>query len=206
MSGTGTATSFAPIKLIEEHPKLNKIRGKSPDEVDLLTKSMARTGKTCMLPPLRLRRGRPRRTSSGTTWRTATSAFRAAIANKLDALTCMTIARWRTAEDALRESVQLLYARHEHQDRDLLSLAKIMPIKDMMEFTGKSESTLSRFATVAQAEWFLPPIEDGVIGYSTAARLLKACNKNPDKLEALETTLREKHEWAKGRPGSGRIS
>lgn len=186
-----------PVKLIEEHPKLNKVRGKSPEEVDLLTKSMARTGNTSIYPVCLFVEVGPEEVLKYFV-ADGHQRLRAALANKLETLTCLTITRWRTAEDALNESVQLQYARYEPQDRDLLSLAKVLSVKELADFTGKSESTVGRFAAVAQHEWFWPPIEDGVLGYSSAARLLKACNKSLDKLAALETSVTEKYAWAKG--------
>jgi hypothetical protein len=185
-----------PVNLIEEHNKLTKVRGASPQEVDLLTKSMARTGNTSIYPVCLHVEGGP---ADVLKYFVADGhqRLRAARANGLDSLTCLYIGRWRTAEDALQESVQLQYARYEPQDRDLLSLAKLMSVKELADFTGKSETTLNRFAAVAEHEWFWPPIEDAMLGYSSAARLLKACNKNPDKLAALENTIKEKHEWAK---------
>ena len=184
-----------PLSLIETHPKLSKIRGKDPKEVDFLTQSMARTGNTSVYPiaiyaefidnVLRFY------VADGG------QRLRAGNANHIEAMSCMVVSRWQTVDDALNDAVQLQWGRYAPTDRDLLSLAKVMTVRDLAEFSGNSETTIARFAAVARHEWSWSPVEDGVLGYPAMASLLKACNNNPDKFAALQNTLTEKHRWAK---------
>ena len=187
-----------PIEAIEHHEDLSRIRGDDPESVDILAKSMQRCGGAPLYSPLLfiqlLVSGVLRFFVADGHQR-----LRAARQNGDTHIICVWVSRWKTATDAVEACISANFARWEMGENDVFSIISTGKIsnKEIQVLTGFSESKINRLEIIAEHPKLVPLVKEKLLGATVAVKLVKACNKNPDKLNALVNTLTEKATYAK---------
>ena len=187
-----------PIETVEHHEDLSRIRGDDPESVDILAKSMKRSGGAPLYSPLLfiqlLVSGVLRFFVADGHQR-----LRAARQNGDTHIICVWVSRWQTAKDAMEECISANFARWEMGENDVFSIISTGKIsnKEIQVLTGFSESKIGRLEIIAEHPKLVPLVKEKLLGATVAVKLVKACNRNPDKLNALVNTLIEKATRAK---------
>ena len=182
-----------PIGLIEKHPMFLQIRGKDPSDLSILSSSMKETEGPVYMPCLyaELAGGNLKLFVADGHQRLASAK-----ANGDEAIVCQYLSRWDTAEKAFSECVGVQFAHFHPSEEDVLSILRSGKLTQaqVASKTGLSESKVSRLAKVADEtlEWLYQAVKDGLLSLGVAGKLVDACNKQPDKLAALECTFSRK--------------
>jgi hypothetical protein len=178
-----------PTNLVETHADLKRVRGKDPD-IALLRKSVAETKGPIYWVSLYVEAG-----DIGPHYylNDGRQRYRAAIESKQTEIIAQWLPRWTTVEIAMAEAMSLNAARYEMTDGDIFSILETdkLTVKQVADHSGRSEDTIERFKTLVGHTWLREAIADGVIGYTQAAKLIKASDNNGDKLAALKVSFEQ---------------
>jgi ParB-like chromosome segregation protein Spo0J len=186
-----------PVKRLETHEEIKKIRHKSPEQVDLLRESIKKTGGTpiytpCVYVEIDRQQHLHFYIADGS------QRLRSLLELGQERTVVLWIDRWLTVKDAMDDALSLQFARYEMNDDDVISILETgrFTVKEVAERSGKSESTTLRFKKVAENPWVKPLIKDDVFGYAQFAKLIDASGGNLEKLNALRNTLLTRYDEA----------
>ena len=186
-----------PVKRLEVHEEIKKIRHKSPDDVDLLRESIKRTNNTPVYTPcvyLEL----DNQNLLHFYIADGMQRFRSLQELGIERTIVQWLDRWFTVKDAMDDALSLQFARIEMVDDDIISILSTgrFTIKEVADRSGRSESTVLRLKKVSDNPWAQQLLKDDVFGYSQFAKLVDACGDNLGKINALRNTLLTKYDEA----------
>lgn len=179
-----------PVGLIEAHADLRKLRGGDDLDTKLLAESVKKTGQDTLYPiSLLAQKGADDELQyfCGD----GAQRLKALKANAVEVTAAQVILRWRDERDAMEDCLAANVVRYEWSDADIYSVIRSgkLSTTKLKDVTGFSESTIERYETVAPHEWLTEMVDAKCMGYSKAHKYVAACDKNPQKLEALRNTL-----------------
>jgi hypothetical protein len=177
-------------KDLRTHEDVAAIRKKAPD-ITLLKDSVARSGGDPMhqiLLFMMLDKSQPVLLVADGGQR-----LQSVLALNVREITATVVASWHTPEDAARGTVDLNSSRYALTDSDIMSvLAKrLLTVEEVAKLTGRGKSTIQRFETICTYDYMVNAVEKDFIGYVMGAKLIDSCNKNGNKLSALQTSFIE---------------
>jgi len=196
--GDGRHLFEAPISRLATHKDvLKKARGDDPNNVDLLRSSFGQSGGEPLYPPVMY----PERQSDGSVklWIVdGHQRIRAELANGKDRMIVQVMTIWRSLNEAFEAGISANFARYRVDEDDVFSILTTNRVgKDrIIELTGYSASKVERLIVISEQPDLVPLVREGLVGPSVMAKLIRACNKNPDKLQALTTAMTEKRKYA----------
>lgn len=188
-----------PISRLAIHKKtLMKARGSDPPDVDVLKSSFEITGGTPLYSPVIY----PELQSDGFVKLFIVDGrqrIRAEKENGKDKIIVQIITLWKSIGEAFEVSISANFARYKVDEKDLFSiLATECVSKDKLVWlSGYSDSKVERLMFILRHADLVPLVLEELVGASILVKLIKACNKNPDKIAALTNSLVKKRADAK---------
>ena len=98
---------------------------------------------------------------------------------------------WKNEVDAMEHGLDLNQSRYNMTDSDIFSMIRSRKISDdrIKMMAGFEDAKFRRYKLVADHGWMADLVSEECFGYSKAASLLQACDKNPQRIAALKTEL-----------------
>lgn len=178
-----------PLDRIKSHDDLKKIRASSPD-LALLRASIKEVSQGDSLYSITLYATEIK----GDLWLFVADGHQR-LQSLRDAGTMRTTAQvalyLRDEKDAMELGASSNLARYDMSDTDIFSVIRTGKVSDsrLKAITGFNETKFARYKLIAGNETVADLVGDKAIGFMTGVSLIEACNKNPDRLVALEREL-----------------
>jgi hypothetical protein len=180
-----------PIERLESHSEtLKQARDEDPQNVDLLKSSFDQTGDEPLYHPAIY----PEKQADGSVKLFIVDGhqrIRAELANGKERMIVQVLTIWKSINEAFDASISANFARYNVGEADVFSILATRRVgKDkLIRLTGFSDSKIDRLILISEHQDLVPLVKEKLVGPAIMVKLIKVCDKNPEKLEALTNAL-----------------